>query len=99
MWQYGEREAFQAFPLNNLFTTATATINNTSVSVNSQDVLPSLLHMMNEEDLAHCQGMCQYLVDRYQNYSDAVNANNNPLAGFKNASYNQHIFIIIHLIH
>ena len=90
VWQYGEREAFQAFPLNNLFTTATATINNTSVSVNSQDVLPSLLHMMNEEDLAHCQGMCPYLIDQYQNYSDAVNANNNPLAGFKNASYNQH---------
>ena len=29
-------------------------------------------------------------IDRYQNYSDAINANNNPLAGFKNASYNQH---------
>ena len=38
--------------------------------------------------------MTPYLIDRYQNYSDAVNANiNNPLAGFKNASYNQqHVY-------
>ena len=34
--------------------------------------------------------MTPYLIDRYQNYSDAVASNNNPLAGFKNASYNQH---------
>ena len=34
--------------------------------------------------------MTPYLIDRYQNYSDAINATNNPLAGFKNASYNQH---------
>ena len=27
VWQYGQREAFQAFPLNNLFSTATATVN------------------------------------------------------------------------
>ena len=90
VWQYGQREAFQAFPLNNLFTTATSTINNTSVSVNTQDVLPSLLHLMDEEDLAKYKGMTPYLLDRYQNYSDAINANNNPLAGFKNAGYNQH---------
>ena len=88
VWQYGQREAFQAFPLNNLFNTATATVNNTSVSVNTIDVLPSLLHLMDEEDLAHCKGMTPYLIDRYQNYSS--NVNNNPLGGFKNASYNQH---------
>ena len=90
VWQYGQREAFQAFPLNNLFSTATATINNTSVSVNTIDVLPSLLNLMDKEDLAKYKGMTPYLIDRYQNYSDAINANNNPLAGFKNASYNQH---------
>ena len=90
VWQYGQREAFQAFPLNNLFTTATATVNNTSVSVNTIDVLPALLQLMDEEDLACSKGMSPYLIDRYQNYSDAINANNNPLAGFKNASYNQH---------
>ena len=90
VWQYGQREAFQAFPLNNLFTTSTATINNTSVSVNSVDVIPALLQLMDEEDLACSKGMTPHLIDRYQNYSDAINSNNNPLAGFKNASYNQH---------
>ena len=45
---------------------------------------------MDKEDLAHCKGMTPYLIDRYQNYSDALNTYNNPLAGFKNASYNQH---------
>ena len=63
VWQYGQREAFEAFPLNNLFTTATSTVNNTSVSVNTIDVLPSLLHLMDEEDLAHCKGMTPYLID------------------------------------
>ena len=63
VWQYGQREAFQAFPLNNLFTTATSTINNTSVSINSQDCLPALLQLMDEEDLAKCKGMTPYLID------------------------------------
>jgi Sputnik virophage major capsid protein 1st domain len=79
VFQYGLREAFQAFPLNSLFTTCTATINNTSVSINLQDVFPALLHTMEEDDLQHYKGMSPSLIDRYQNFSDGVNANNNPM--------------------
>jgi len=91
VFMYGQREAIQAFPLNNLFTTSTATINNTSVSVNTQDVLPSLLHLMNEEDLQCYKGMTPTLLDRYQNYSDALNSNNNPLGDWKNSGYSNHL--------
>ena len=34
VWQDGQREAFQAFPLNNLFTTATSTIGRVSLILN-----------------------------------------------------------------
>lgn len=39
VFDYGLTDALQAFPLNSLFTTATAQINNTTVTVNTQDVL------------------------------------------------------------
>ena len=41
MMEYGLRESFQAFSFNQLITTATATFNNVSVSVNQQDVFPA----------------------------------------------------------
>ena len=88
---YGQREAFQAFPLNSLFTTTSATINNTTVSCNTSEILGVLLHLMDEEDFAKDgRSMSPYLIDRYQRYSDAMNASNNPLAGFKSTGYNQH---------
>jgi len=91
---YAQRESFNGIPLNMLFTTSSATINNNSVSVNTQDVLPSLLHLMKEEDLQCSKGMTPTLLDRYQNYSDALNSNNNPinpLGDWKNAGYNNHL--------
>jgi Sputnik virophage major capsid protein 1st domain len=91
VFQYGLRESFQAFPLNSLFTTAQATINNTSVSVNTQDVLPILLHMMDEEEMQKYKGLSPTMIDRYQNYSDALNSNNNPLGDYKNAGHNKHL--------
>jgi len=91
VFQYGQREAFQAFPLSSLFTTVTATINNTSTSINLQDCIAQLLHMMDEEDLQCYKGMTPSLIDRYQNYSDAINSNNNPLGGYKNTGYNNHL--------
>jgi hypothetical protein len=91
VFQYGQREAFQAFPLSSLFSTVTTTINNTSTSINLQDVLPQMLHMMDEEDLQCYKGMTPTLIDRYYNYSDAINSNNNPLSAFNNAGFNNHL--------
>lgn len=40
-----------AFPLNQLINTATAQINNTNVSANTQDILPILLQLADQNDL------------------------------------------------
>jgi hypothetical protein len=87
-FQYGLTDAFQAFPLASLMTTAQAQINNTSVSINLQDVLPSLLRMNNSRELYRFNSMTPALPDQaYCRFADGVNANNNPLAGYGTASY------------
>ncbi len=87
-WSYGLTDAFQAFPLNASFTTATAQINNTTCSINTQDVLPSLLRMNDSRELYRYNSMTPCLPDQaYANYTDAVNSNNNPLASYNTASY------------
>jgi len=88
VWSYGNTDAFQAFPLNSLFTTATAQINNTTVSINTKDVLPSLLRMNNSRELYRYNSMTPALPDQaYGAYADGVNATNNPLASYNTASY------------
>lgn len=85
---YGATDALQAFPLASLMTTATAQINNTAVSVNLQDILPSLLRMNNSRELYRYNSSTPSLPDQaYARFSDAVGTNNNPLAGYGNASY------------
>jgi hypothetical protein len=88
VWSYGNTDAFQAFPLNSLFTTATAQINNTTVSINTKDVLPSLLRMNDSRELYRYNSMTPALPDQaYGAYADGVNATNNPLASYNTASY------------
>jgi len=88
VFQYGLTDAFQAFPLASLMTTAQAQINNTSVSVNLQDVLPSLLRLNNSRELYRFNSMTPCLPDQaYAEYATGVGDNNNPLAGYGNASY------------
>jgi len=76
----GGKDALAPFPLNQLFQTATAQINNTSVSVNSQDVLPCILAMTSQEELSKYNGMTPHLLDNYYaNYEDGASLINNPL--------------------
>lgn len=98
-WDYGATDAFHAFPLQSLFTTATAQINNTTVSINTQDVLPTLLRMNNSRELYRYNSTTPALPDQaYGSYantfagantvaSPAVPANNSPLASYATASY------------
>ena len=98
-WDYGMTDSFQAMPLNALFSTATAQINNTTVSINTQDVLPALLRMNNSRELYKYNSMTPVLPDQaYGRYGDAVSgvgsvanpyasSNNNPLADYAQASY------------
>ena len=57
-FNYGLLDALQCFPLASIMTTAQATINNTTVSLSLQDILPSLLRMTDERDLMHWNGLC-----------------------------------------
>jgi hypothetical protein len=56
-FNYGVTDAFQAFPLSKSFLTTTATINNSNVSTNTQDILDILLRMNNSRELLRYSGM------------------------------------------
>lgn len=87
-FNYGSTDALQAFPFSSLLTTLNASINNTSVSINLQDVLPALLRLNDSRELYKYNGMTPSLPDQaYKFYSDGVATNNNALAGYTNASY------------
>lgn len=87
-FNYGETDALQAFPLNSLFTTCSAQINNTNVSCNLQDVLPSILRLNNNRELYRYNGMCPVLPDQsYKDFEDAVGGSNNPLGDYQDQSY------------
>ena len=85
---WGNACALRAFPLASLMNTASATINNTSVSTNVRDVLPQLLRLNDSRYLYKYNSMTPSLPDQaYQSYKDAVGAQNNPLASYNTASY------------
>ena len=87
-FSYGETNSFQAYPLNSLFTTSTATINNCNVSVNLRDVLPQLLTLNDARDLCKYNGMTPCYPDStYATFSQGVGANNNALGGIYNNSF------------
>lgn len=87
-FNYGETDAPQAFPLNSLFTTCSAQINNTNVSCNLQDILPSILRLNNNRELYRYNGMCPVLPDQsYKSYANGVGATNNPLGDYQDQSY------------
>lgn len=85
---YGKTDSFACMPFNALLSTATCQINNTTVSINMQDVLPSLLRMNNSRELYRFNSTTASLPDQaYCVYFNGVGTTNNPLAGYGNASY------------
>jgi len=89
-FNYGLTDALQAFPFASILSTAQATINNTTVSISLQDVLPSLLCMTDKHDLMHYNGMTPNYPDRnFAYYADqaGVATNSNVLGSILNASY------------
>jgi hypothetical protein len=88
VFQYGSTDCLQAFPLASLMTTLTCMINNTSLSCNLQDVLPSILKMNSPHHLSRYNSMTPFLPDQYYgNFSDGTNTSNNVLASLNNASF------------
>jgi hypothetical protein len=64
-------DALSPFPLNQLFTTASAQINNTNVSSNVADILPIILQLADQRELSTYNDMCPNLVDTfYSKFAD-----------------------------
>ena len=79
---YGARDCLAPFPLHQLCTSMSATINNNTVSVNMNDVLNPIIRMLDPEELAKCSNTTPVAYDTYMRYSDMAGANNSVFGGF-----------------
>lgn len=86
--QYGFTDALSPFPLHQLTTVQSATVNNNTVSMNTRDVLPALVRFNDKRQLMRYNGLCPNMFDTYAKYSDAVGAINNPLGAYSNVGDN-----------
>lgn len=77
----GVNMALSAFPLHELTQTMTATINDTSVIINTDTVLHEVLRLTDYKKNRLARHCPTYL-DTYAKYVDALGAINNPLAGY-----------------
>ena len=85
---WGQTASLQAFPLASVMNTASATINNSTTSINLNDVLPQILRLNDNRELFRHNGMCPSLPDQeFGTYPDAFASNCSPLAGLANKSY------------
>ena len=82
---YGADWALCAFPLNEMLSTLTSTVNDTSVVINSDTVLHEVLRMVDykKNRLART---CPTMLDRYKKYADAYLSIASPLAGYSEQS-------------
>lgn len=91
-FDWGNTDGFGPYPLNSCYVTQSVLINNNNLSVNTQDVMASLLRMNDQKIHTHYDGWTPSMVDDcYYNYSDAINTNNNPLSAIDNSSYDNKI--------
>lgn len=67
-----------AFPLHQAVSQMSATINDATVTVNTQDVLPQVLRLADMRD-ARRQRTCPTMLDRYAKYPDSRVVSNSPL--------------------
>ena len=78
---YGQFASLAPFPLHQMMTVASATINNNTVSVNIRDVLPAIQRLLEERELSSYNGYTPSFTDPLYSYTDGVGSVNNPLAG------------------
>ena len=84
---YGLTDSLACYPLHQLVSVMTATVNNNSISCNTRDILPALVRMNDNRKVARECGTTPTAVDTYYNYADGVFANNNVLGGYQNGSF------------
>ena len=78
---YGVRSSLAPYPLHQMMTVASATINNNTVSINIRDVLPAIQRLVEERELSSFNGTTPTYTDPLYSYSDCIGSLNNPLAG------------------
>jgi len=70
-----------ALPLNQLCSTISATINDTTTVINSQDVLREILRLADYKKNRMCR-TAPTMLDKFANYNDAFGTTANPLGGY-----------------
>jgi len=86
LFELGVDGSLAAFPLNALCATMTATINDTTVTINSQDVLTEVLRLTDYRG-NRLQRTCPTMLDKYQRNADALNAQNDTCSGYTNMAH------------
>jgi len=81
---FGRDCALAPFPLHSLVNTMTATINDTTTTINLNDVLYEVLRLTDYKK-NRAQRTCPTYLDTYASYNDAYGTVNNPLSGYENA--------------
>lgn len=74
-----------SFPLNSLCSTMSATINDTTSVINSQDVMREVMRLTDLKK-NRLQRTCPTMLDKYMYYDDAYATVNNPIGGYDVAS-------------
>jgi hypothetical protein len=80
---YGITWALASFPLHQLLSVMSATINNNTVSLNVNDVLPAIIRMICCDDLVYYNSSSPTFADTQASYTSVpnnFNNHNNPLA-------------------
>jgi hypothetical protein len=88
LFDYGNSNALQAFPLNALLSTLQSNINNCNLSVNTREIMAGLMKMYNYEELSKYNSMTPALVDSfYQDFQDGLQSNNNVLSNYSTGGF------------
>ncbi|QIG59393.1 putative major capsid protein [Dishui Lake virophage 6] len=88
----GYTNALGPFPLHSACLTQQFTINNNSVSINMNDVLPVLLRFHDKRELMRYNGMTPNMYDTYNRYVDGVGGNNNVLGNYSTHSLDNDLY-------
>lgn len=83
--QYGSTDALAPFPLHQCVKSMSCTINQNTITQNTDDVLPYILHMVKRKNMHRYAGMTPTAIDSYSAYSSDQSSNNNALGAFQNS--------------
>jgi hypothetical protein len=83
--QYGSMASFAPYPLHQLMTNLSVTINNNTVSVPMVDILPLFLKFIDDETANAYNITTPTMQDKYKNYVQGINAINNSLGSYANS--------------